>query len=372
MRVLVVSTWFPSAEAPGETPFVVRHVRAIARHHDVRVVHLRLLRPGPVVREQWDGLPVVRLPFAPSRPATLLRAYRELWRALRGADVLHSMAFSTALVLAPFTGRRPWVHTEHWAGVTAPERINGLWVRLAALRHVLRLPDLLTGVSETMCASLRRFTRPERVVLWGNVVDHDPEVVPPPRGPVLELVAVGRLTATKDPLLALEAVDWIRRRGRDVHLVWCGGGPLAREVERRAADLGLGDAVELTGDVPPAEVRRRLAAADVFLLPSRIETFCVAAAEALAAGRPAVMGDRGGQTEFIDERSGRLVGERTGEAFGRAVLACLEPGGTAAPEELAAGIRGRYGAEAVAAEVDRLYRDLVAAQRSLTRGPSSH
>jgi glycosyltransferase involved in cell wall biosynthesis len=364
VRVLAVSTWYPSAEQPGETPFVARHVRALTRHHDVRVAHVRLMRTGPVLQEHWEGVPVVRIPLHPGRPVALLRAYRQLWHEVRGSDLVHSMAFSTALVLAPFARARPWVHTEHWAGVTAPERVGGLWARTAWLRHVLRLPDLLTGVSEAMCSSLQRFARAGRVRAWGNVVDHDPEVTPPPGGATVELVAVGRLTATKDPLLAVEAVDWIRRQGRAVHLVWCGGGPLEEQARHRAAELGLGDAVEFIGNVPPAEVRRRLAQADVFLLPSHIETFCVAAAEALAAGRPAVMGAVGGQTEFIDAGNGRLVAERTGEAFGRAVLECLEPGGVRPPEQLAATIRQRYGPEAVSDEIDRLYPLTVAEHRS--------
>lgn len=365
--MLVVSTWYPSADSPGETPFVARHVQAIARHHDVRVVHVRLLRAGPVVTENWDGIPVVRVPLHPARPRTVLAAYRWLWRLSRGADLVHSMAFSTALVLAPLAGRRPWVHTEHWAGVPAPEQINARWVRFAWLRHVLRLPDLVTGVSEVMCASLRRFTRPERVRMWGNVVEHDDAVTDPPRGDVVQLVAVGRLTATKDPLLAVEAVDWLRRQGRPARLVWCGEGPLREDTARRAAELGLAGAVELPGNVTPAEVRRRLAAADVFLLPSRIETFCVAAAEAIAAGRPAVLGDVGGQTEFVHRGNGRLVGERTGEGFGAAVLDCLGAEDLLPPAEMAADIRARYGPEAVADEIDRLYERFVRRRRARRR-----
>lgn len=365
VRVLVVSTWYPSAQSPGETPFVPRHVRAIARHHEVRVVHVRLLRTGPSVAEQWDGVPVVRVPFHPGRPRTVLTAYRTIAGLLRGADVVHSMAFSTALVLAPFAGWRPWVHTEHWNGVLTPVHINRLWRRFAWLRHVFRLPDLVTGVSEAMCAALGRFARPGRVRFWGNVVDFDDAVAAPPHGDTVEIVAVGRLAPLKEPRLAVEAVDWIRRQGRNAHLVWCGDGPLRDEVSRRIAELGLEDAVDLVGNVAPDEVRRRLAAADVFLLPSVSETFCVAAAEALAAGRPVVMGDQGAHTEFIHPGNGRLVGRRTGEDFGRAVLECLEPGAVLPPVRMASAVRERYGLPAVADEIDRLYRQLADGRRRL-------
>lgn len=339
------------------------------------MVHVRLLRTAAVLREEWDGVPVVRVPFHPARPRTLVSAYRELRRLVRGADLVHSMAFSTALVLAPLRRSRPWLHTEHWNGVHTPEQIENVWPRFAWLRHVLRLPDVVTGVSDAMCATLRRFARPGRVRWWGNVVEHDDAVVPPPRGNRIELVSVGGLWPLKDPGLAVEAVAWIREQGCDVHLVWCGDGPLREDVERRIEELGVGDVVELVGGVAPEEVRRRLAAADVFLLPSRTETFCVAAAEALAAGRPVVMGSTGAHTEFVHPGNGALVAQRTGEAFGRAVLEVVASDALLSPEGMAVEIRGRYGPETIADDIDELYRELICELRpsgsALTRRASS-
>ncbi|MGQ1837638.1 glycosyltransferase [Kocuria turfanensis] len=359
MRVLVVSTWYPSAERPGETPFVPRHVRAIARHHDVRVLHVRLLRTGPAAQEEWDGVPVLRLPFHPLRPATVLRAWAAIGRHLAAADVLHTMPFSAALVCLPVARRRPWVHTEHWNGVLTPEQNGPLWRRLAWSRRILRLPDRVTGVSTMMCEVLRRFADPDRVERIGNVVDHAEHVTAPPRGRPLELLAVGALRAIKDPLLAVEAVAWLRDAGHDVRLTWCGAGELEQDVRDRARELGLEGRVLLAGTVGAEEVQRRLAASDVFLLPSRSETFCVAAAEALAAGRPVVMGAVGGQRDFVHPRNGRLVAERTPEAFGQAVLDVVGAHDLLPPEEMAHEIRSVYGSERIAADLDRLYRSVV-------------
>ncbi|KUG52181.1 hypothetical protein AVL61_07515 [Kocuria rosea subsp. polaris] len=367
MRVLVVSTWYPSAERPGETPFVPRHVRAAARHHDVRVLHVRLLRTGPAVREQWDGVPVLRLPFHPLHPATVLRAWAAVRRHLAGADVLHTMPFSAALVCLPFAGRRPWVHTEHWNGVLTPEQNGPVWRRLAGLRRILRVPDRVTGVSTMMCEVLRRFAPAERVERIGNVVDHAEHVTAPPRARTLELVAVGALRGIKDPLLAVDTVAWLHDAGHDVRLTWCGSGGLEQDVRDRARARGIGDRVRLLGSVGPDEVQRRLAAADVFLLPSRSETFCVAAAEALAAGRPVVMGALGGQRDFVHPGNGRLVAERTPEAFGRAVLDVVADPDLLGPEAMAEEIRSVYGSERVAADLDRLYRGTVAGRRGRRR-----
>lgn len=360
VRVLVLTTWYPSGERPRETPFVARHVRAIARHHDVRVLHLQLLRTGPCVQESWEGVPVARLPLHPLRPATVLRAHRRIGRFLPGADVVHTMAFSAALVAIPFALRRPWVHTEHWNGVLTPEQNGPVWRRLAWSRRILRLPDRTTGVSSVMCEVLRRFAPASRVERIGNVVEHAEAVTEPPRGRTLELVSVGALRELKDPLLAVDTVAWLRAAGHDVRLTWCGAGELEGDVRARVREQGLTDRVDLLGSVGAEEVQRRLAAADAFLLPSRSETFCVAAAEALAAGRPVVMGAVGGQRDFVHPGNGRLVAERTPEAFGRAVLDVARGHGMLTPQQMAREIRCTYGAERVAADLDRLYRSVAA------------
>lgn len=358
--MLVLTTWYPSAERPGETPFVPRHVRAAARHHEVRVLHVRLLRTGPAVLEQWDEVPVLRLPFHPLHPATVLRAYGRVLRHLADADVLHTMPFSAALVALPLGRRRPWVHTEHWNGVLTPEQNGPLWRRLAGIRRILRAPDRVTGVSSVMCEVLRGFARGGAVERIGNVVDHAEAVTVRPRGDTLELVAVGALRPLKDPLLAVDTVAWLRDAGHDVRLTWCGAGELEPDVRNRIREQGLAGRILLTGTVGAREVQERLAAADAFLLPSRSETFCVAAAEALAAGRPVVMGAVGGQRDFVHPRNGRLVAERTPEAFGRAVLEVVSDPGMLGPEQMAGEIRAVYGAERIAGDLDRLYRSVAA------------
>jgi hypothetical protein len=182
----------------------------------VQVVHVRLLRTAAVLHEEWDGVPVVRVPFHPARPRTLVSAYREVRRLVRRADIVHTMAFSTALVLAPLRRSRPWLHTEHWNGVLTPEQNGPVWRRLAGSRRILRVPDRVTGVSTMMCDVLRRFAPADRVERIGNVVDHAEQVATPPRGSTLELVAVGALRDIKDPLLAVDTVAWQRDAGHDV------------------------------------------------------------------------------------------------------------------------------------------------------------
>ncbi len=100
------------------------------------------------------------------------------------------------------------------------------------------------------------------------------------------LVHCGRLSPEKAPDVAVDTLIELRRRGVDAILVVAGDGPLRDRLMRRAAGHPA-YFVEFVADrVALAEL---LASADVVLSPGPIETFGLAALEALACGTPVVV-----------------------------------------------------------------------------------
>ena len=90
-----------------------------------------------------------------------------------------------------------------------------------------------------------------------------------------------------------------------------GDGPGWAECERSAVALGLGEQVTFLGAQPKPEIARLMRSADLFVLPSRLETFGAAIAEALASGLPVVSTAVGGIPELVNESCGRLVARET-------------------------------------------------------------
>ena len=104
--------------------------------------------------------------------------------------------------------------------------------------------------------------------------------------PELLLVLASRLSKEKRPELAVGAVRELVRRGHRVRLLVAGDGPLRASLERQSRDLP----VTWLGFVPDRhELAALLAAADVALAPGPVETFGLAALEALACGTPVVV-----------------------------------------------------------------------------------
>lgn len=123
----------------------------------------------------------------------------------------------------------------------------------------------------------------------------------------LELLFVGRLEPVKGILVLLEAIGRLVAAGRNVRLTVAGDGALRSDLERRAAALGLGDAVRFVGYRSQPEIREHLAASDALVLPSFAEGVPVSLMEAMSQERAVVATSVGGVTELVRHGVNGLV-----------------------------------------------------------------
>jgi glycosyltransferase involved in cell wall biosynthesis len=149
----------------------------------------------------------------------------------------------------------------------------------------------------------------------------------PPRGPVVRVVTVARLHPKKGVPDLVDAVARARAAGAPLELDIAGDGPERAAVERRIEAAGLRAVARLHGALPPAEVGRLLAAADLFALNSRTapdgdtEGLPVSILEAMEASRCVVATRHAGIEEAVEDGvSGILVPERDTDALARALL----------------------------------------------------
>lgn len=116
----------------------------------------------------------------------------------------------------------------------------------------------------------------------------------------LRVLSVGRLDPEKNPLLLVDIAALLRARDPRWSLAIAGDGPLHEALERRVAERGLADTVELLGYVPNgpelwAEYRRSHA----FLHVSLTEGLPQVLFEAQGAGLPVVATDVGGVSAAV-------------------------------------------------------------------------
>lgn len=319
MQIVAVTTWFPTDRNPGAGSFIARDVAALARDHDVRVVHLVPPELDDGTREARVGDVAVRsVPVDVRTPRGMLSATRGLPNLLGEADVVHTMA---APALLPFVLRSPslpWVHTEHWSGIANLRRSPKARAAAPLIRRALSAPDRFVAVSDYLADAVRAFRRGPVDVI-GNIVDRATPPVGGGRaffsGDGVKVLGVGTVTPNKGWRLAVEAIQELGRRGERAQLVWLGGGP-------EHSELAASTSVRAPGHVTPEEVAGAMAEADVFLLPTVSETFSLVTVEALIAGLPVVATGHGAHGAFLTPESGMLV-ERDVQALADAVRASV-------------------------------------------------
>jgi glycosyltransferase involved in cell wall biosynthesis len=125
------------------------------------------------------------------------------------------------------------------------------------------------------------------------------------RRPVRRVVVVANLRAEKGHDVLLRAAALVVQRFPDARFDLVGDGPERSSLEALSHALGLRRAVTFLGH--REDVTARLAAADLFVLPSRSEAFPNAVLEAMAAGLPIVASGVGGVLEVIRQDETGLV-----------------------------------------------------------------
>jgi glycosyltransferase involved in cell wall biosynthesis len=255
-------------------------------------------------------------------------------RAARRADVIYAHFLFPTGAIAAAAGRAagvPRVVTAHGQDVRNLERGAVRRATAAALRDA----SAVVAVSEHLAAGLRASgvaLPPLHVVNMGvDLARFAPgdraaaraRLGLPAAGPLV--AAVGGLTERKNPLGLLQAFARVRERRPDARLALVGDGPLAAAVDAGAQRLGLAGAVARPGSVPHDAVRDWVAACDVLALVSRVEPLGIAALEALAGGRPAVVTREGGAREVVpDPAAGRVVDPLDPGAVAAAILQLLD------------------------------------------------
>jgi phosphatidylinositol alpha-1,6-mannosyltransferase len=251
------------------------------------------------------------------------------------------------LVIACHCHTLSWIARARLGGVRRPPVVAWLhgrevWGALGrAVATDLRAADRCVAVSHYTARTVAELLGPghEPAVIHNSV---DTDFFAPAGDPHeierFSVLTVGRHdpgTENKGYDKLLEATALLRRRepGWPIKLRIVGRGPLLADLERRASNLGIRDAVDFCGAVSRERLRQLYATCDLFAFPSRLairgdevfgEGFGVVNIEAAACGRPVLTSTHGGCPEtVVDGETGVAVDPTNVEAVAAGIAAIL-------------------------------------------------
>jgi glycosyltransferase involved in cell wall biosynthesis len=329
----------------------------------------------PVTVVRFRGFrPSMWLTFLFRLPAMLaeLARFVRLIRAER-PDIVHGLLFWAYVLAAPaarLAGVPTVLASRRSLGLFKAGKSHYLWLE----RVANRLTTLVIANSEAVKADAVRQEHldPAKVLVIHNGVD----LREFPAG--LAAPHVRRALRIPDQVKVVAVVaNFIHYKGHDAFLsAWrivvrklpgglallVGDGPLRLALEARAAELGLADSVRFLGtrdDVPAL-----LSSTDLVVHPSQEEGFSNAILEAMAAGRPVVATDVGGNGEaVVHGETGLLVPADDSDAMAAAVVRLLEHPAEAATFGAAGRrrVEERFDLVRTVREYERLYGRLASA-----------
>ena len=319
LRVLLVSS-SSGSEGGGELYLVNLAEGLNALGHEVEVLLSDHVRMDSLARLMHPGAKIHRAPYRNTydRPLRtigavldrpLIHRMRELLRGLR-PDVIHinkqNLEDGLDLILAAAKSGLSCVSTIH---ITRDPASLGAWagpLRGWLARSVLRR-------TRTPCLTIARTCADELAIQLGSsfprsrihcVLNGVCEPPPTDREAIrrewkcnsgdVVLGCLARIESQKNPLFL---VGLLPDLPRCVRLVWVGDGRLRGELLETAWRLGVQDRVRVEGW--RSDARARLAAFDLFALPSQYEGLPLAVIEAMAACLPCVASAVDGICEAI-------------------------------------------------------------------------
>ncbi|ELR96297.1 glycosyltransferase family 4 protein [Gloeocapsa sp. PCC 73106] len=139
-------------------------------------------------------------------------------------------------------------------------------------------------------------------------VDPDLYELVPHAGLGLRLLYLGRLAGVKGLPILFESIASLKTIFPDLVLNLVGDGEERAKLEAMVTELDIVNNVQFLGYQSQAEVRKRLQATDIYVLPSFAEGISVSLMEAMAAGVPVVTTQIAGVNELVDNGiSGYIV-----------------------------------------------------------------
>lgn len=229
-------------------------------------------------------------PYHPTDLAEAIARIRTLRAHVRQSqpDVVIGFMHS-AFVLLPFAlfGLRiPFIASEH----IIPAHYRGKWVDYALMILAAKLAARMSVVSAQVRGLYPSFLR-SQIEVMANPVTMPVQLAPRPRKNADErhrILCMARLDPQKDQATLIAAFARIASRFPHWELRLIGEGGLRDSLHTQAAQTGLGDRVNFVPAVTATAASDEYNAADLFVLPSRYESFGLVVAEALAHGLPAV------------------------------------------------------------------------------------
>ena len=343
MHILVITSWYKTDEDPlSAAPFIEDQARTLLEAgHKVGVLHLNWsgsflarVRSRPKLSYVEDKkLPTYHLNLDNVVPASnkinfiyfckrARTTFNSYCKSFGKPDILHAHCVFIGGVVSNHLSKKfdiPFVVTEHSSELIIRPPEGYLYNQV---REVIANARKWVTVSHFLGKEFQsnyRLTNDSLQVIPNVVHEQFFKKSKLPEATPFTWICIGLLAEVKNHTMLLNAFHLLHKKRPECKLVIVGDGALREKLVSLSRELKIGEKVHFTGFKNRSEVKALLDNSHALVSSSKLETFGVAIAEALAGGRPVVATDSGGPSEFITKNEGINVKKHTAEQLSQAM-----------------------------------------------------
>lgn len=372
MLIIIIARNFPKKRFPLNGIFEFDQARALKEYgHTVVFVSIDLmsLRRRRRLGKYWtklNGIDIVNISVPLGRVPVSIRTttgrtilkfiYPEIERKFGRPDVVHAHFHEfgkMAMVLKKYY-QIPLVITEHSSQINEITCVNGNELE----GEVYSSADRLLAVSSSLSNKISE--------LWGikasiipNVVDlksFSAQKVVPTKD--FHFISIGNLIDRKGFKLLIQSFHEARFE-RNIKLSIIGDGPDYKDLCYLINNFGLKNQVKLLGRLNRKEIFSILQKSNVFVLPSKNETFGVVYIEAMLAGLPVIATSCGGPEDFINQDNGLLIPVNDSKSLTMALKHMYINYDKFNRTNISKSVKAKFSPQIIAENLTKIYNSLV-------------
>ena len=377
MNILIISRGIPSKRNPQIGSFEFDQAKALTKlGHTVSMASVdssfRLYyRKFGLTYEEREGIQLYEYYICPGAITGLLGTvfknkvkkwqWQQIIKALNNnnekIDIIYSHYLFNTYYAVNFLGKlnAPIVAIEHWSELQKEALAPYITDMTEAYNHV----NKVIAVSQSLQKKLKhKFNIDAQVV--NNMVGDEFTYAPQPPSPIVRFIAAGSLIHRKgyDLLIHAFAKSELPKDKWELRII--GSGEEKNHLEQLIEQTGLQDNISLVGQKGKQDIVALYHKSDVFVLPSRSETFGVVYIEAMACGLPVIATPCGGPEEFVNEKNGLLVPVDDINALAKAIQYMYEHHQDYNRQAIADDCKARFSSEVIAKQLTEIFEDVAA------------
>lgn len=319
LHILFLCGWYPSKVLPTNGDFIERHAKAVSLLHKVTVFHIitdvNATQKIEIISNNLNGIDThiaylkqVKNPFL--KAFLFLKAYKLLLTKVHHFDLIHLnevFPFGLFCLYSKFFQKKQYLISEHFTGYHFPQSKNISFLKILALKIIVKNARFICPVSDDLKASMLKLGLKGKYKRVPNVVDTNLFYPKENTNTVFKIIHISNMNNEHKNIEGiLRVVSKIEKEIDNFQFKIIGENADTYISYAKKLNINL-DKTLFINQIPHKEVAKNLQESNLFLLFSNYENLPCVILESFSCGVPVITTNVGGISEFFPEGFGFLI-----------------------------------------------------------------